>query len=198
MSVTYKVGNKDQKIEIKTVKSREKLEVPNRPDLDLIEITDGEYKYPIKYLNGAWKITTINDSEWYNYDNGIWATVLVSNKEKLVGDIVSELDENDIIRLWVPRFEYNPTPSNQDGYKANFLYKNTNKLIANENGTTKIENGALSVPGNFTISQNQVKKELTGIWISKGNLQEDPYKYLNKTKYKLDETKYDGKLWENL
>ena len=198
MSVTYKVGNKDQKIEIKTVKSREKLEVPNRPDLDLIEITEGEYKYPIKYLNGAWKITTINDSEWYNYDNGIWATVLVSNKEKLVGDIVSELDENDIIRLWVPRFEYNPTPSNQDGYKANFLYKNTNKLIANENGATKIENGALSVPGNFTISQNQVKKELTGIWISKGNLQEDPYKYLNKTKYKLDETKYDGKLWENL
>lgn len=53
--------------------------------------------------------------------NGIWATVLVSNKEKLVGDIVSELDENDIIRLWVPRFEYNPTSSNQDGYKANFL-----------------------------------------------------------------------------
>lgn len=198
MSVTYKVGNKDQKIEIKTVKSREKLEVPNRPDLYLIEITDGEYKYPIKYLNGAWKITTINDSEWYNYNNGIWATVLVSNKEKLVGDIVSELDENDIIRLWVPRFEYNPTPSNQDGYKVNFLYKNTNKLIANENGTTKIENGALSVPGNFTISQNQTKKELTGIWISKGNLQEDPYKYLNKTKYKLDETKYDGKLWKNL
>ena len=33
MSVTYKLGDKDQTIEIKTAKSREKLEVPNKPNV---------------------------------------------------------------------------------------------------------------------------------------------------------------------
>lgn len=193
MSVTYKLGNKDQKIEMKTVKAREKLEVPNKPDLDLIEIGEGTYyKYPIKYSNGTWKITTINDAEWYNYDNGMWATVLVSDKEMTVGDIVTELNEN--IRLWVPRFKYTENSNNGTNYIVNFLYKNTNEQIVNENGKTKIDKGELGeTPDNFT--NGEIK--LTGIWIEKESLQTNPYLYLNNSKYKLDETKYNGKLWQN-
>lgn len=51
-------------------------------------------------------------------------------------------------------------------------YKNTNKLIANENGANR--KWSIITPGNFTISQNQVKKELTGIGFQKGNFTRRP------------------------
>lgn len=186
MSVTYNLGNKNQKIEMKTAKTKEKLEVPNRPELDFIQITEGQYKYAIKYVNENWKVTSKNDADWYNYDKGMWATVLITSEPKSIGDAVSNADGS--IRLWIPRFEYNP---NSSGYEVNFLYKNTNKQIVNENGTTKIIDRTLEkVPETFT-NQGQ---DLTGVWITEGSLNSDPYKFFNKSKYKLDEEKY-SKIW---
>lgn len=188
MSVEYKLGDKKQEIEMKTTKAREKLEVPNIPDLALLAITEGQYKYPIKYVNGNWKVTSKNDLEWYNYNKGMWGTVLVTNGQKVIGDIVTKDDGN--IKLWIPRFEYNSNPSSDGTYQINFLYKNTNKQIASENGITKIVERQLdTIPTNFT------NEKITGLWIEKGDLGVDPYLYFNNSKYKLDNTKYDGILW---
>ena len=104
MSVTYKLGDKDQTIEIKTAKSREKLEVPNKPDLDKIAITEGQYIYPIKYANGNWKVTSKDDTNWYDYDRGLWGTVVVTTTQKSIGDVITYADGT--IYLWIPRFEY--------------------------------------------------------------------------------------------
>lgn len=190
MSVTYKLGEKEQKIEMKTAKSREKFENPNRPDLDLLN--EEKNKYPIKYVEGQWKIATINDADWYNYDDGIWATVLVTEEQKVIGDIVTK--DDGTIYLWIPRFEYNPNPQNETGYKVNFLYKNTEKIITKGgNGETMLEgrefgqiNDSIPFTGN-----------VTGVWILESQLDDDPYLYFNNTecKYHLNSKIYEGKLW---
>ncbi|MGN1303147.1 MAG: hypothetical protein ACI4VO_05940 [Clostridia bacterium] len=192
MSVTYKLGDKDQTIEIKTAKSREKLEVPNKPDLDKIAIIEGQYIYPIKYANGNWKVTSKDDTNWYDYNRGLWGTVVVTTTQKSIGDVITYADGT--IYLWVPRFEYTPNPNSEDKYVVNFLYKNTNKRIVVKEGITKIEDRELksvedSIPNEFIQNKN------TGVWIIKRDLIHDPYLFLNKSKYKLDDAKYSGKLW---
>lgn len=194
MSITYKLGEKEQKIEMKTAKSREKFENPNRPDLDLLILEENKYKYPIKYVEGQWKIATINDADWYNYDDGIWATVLVTEEQKVIGDIVTK--DDGTIYLWIPRFEYNPNPKNEQGYKVNFLYKNTEKKITtkDENGITKLEER------DFSKEDNSIPSEfnnVTGVWILRSNLESDPYLYFNNTEceYHLNSKIYEGKLW---
>lgn len=192
MSVTYKLGDKDQTIEIKTAKSREKLEVPNKPDLDKIAIIEGQYIYPIKYANGNWKVTSKDDTNWYDYNRGLWGTVVVTTTQKSIGDVITYADGT--IYLWIPRFEYNPNPNSEDKYVVNFLYKNTNKRIVVKEGITRIEDRELksvkdSIPNEFIQNEN------TGVWITKGDLSHDPYLFLNKSKYKLDDAKYSGKLW---
>ena len=179
MSVTYKLGDKDQTIEIKTAKSREKLEVPNKPDLDKIAITEGQYIYPIKYANGNWKVTSKDDTNWYDYDRGLWGTVVVTTTQKSIGDVITYADGT--IYLWVPRFEYTPNPNSEDKYVVNFLYKNTNKRIVVKEGITKIEDRELksvedSIPNEFIQNKN------TGVWIIKRDLIHDPYLFLNKSK----------------
>ena len=192
MSVTYKLGDKDQTIEIKTAKSREKLEVPNKPDLDKIAITEGQYIYPIKYVNGNWEVTSKDDTNWYDYDRGLWGTAVVTTTPKSIGDVITYADGT--IYLWVPRFEYTPNPNSEDKYVVNFLYKNTNKRIVVKEGITKIEDRELksvedSIPNEFIQNKN------TGVWIIKRDLIYDPYLFLNKSKYKIDNAKYSGKLW---
>ena len=192
MSVTYKLGDKDQTIEIKTEKSREKLEVPNKPDLDKIAITEGQYIYPIKYVNGNWEVTSKDDTNWYDYNRGLWGTVVVTTTQKSIGDVITYADGT--IYLWVPRFEYTPNPNSEDKYVVNFLYKNTNKRIVVKEGITKIEDRELksvedSIPNEF------IQNKDTGVWIIKRDLIYDPYLFLNKSKYKIDNAKYSGKLW---
>ena len=182
MTVTYKLGNKGQKVEMTTAKSREKLEIPNKPDLDLLVVQEGKNKYSIKYQNGIWKVTNVNDASWYNYNNGIWGTILVTEEQKIVGDVVKK--EDGTIYLWIPRFAYSTT----DTTSIEFLYKNTNNQIIDNEGTTKIETTQLTTPTIFS--------EKNGVWITKENLTEEPYTYFQ-NKYALDTAKYDGKLWES-
>lgn len=194
MSVTYKLGDKDQTIEIKTAKSREKLEVPNKPNLDKLAITERQYIYPIKYVNENWKVTSKDDTNWYDYNRGLWGTVVVTTTQKSIGDVITKTDGT--IYLWVPRFEYSPNPNSEDKYVVNFLYKNTNKRIVVKEGITRIEDRELksvkdSIPNKFIQNEN------TGVWITKGDLSHDPYLFLNKSKYKLDNAKYSGKLWQS-
>lgn len=192
VSVTYKLGDKDQTIEIKTAKSREKLEVPNKPNLDKLAITERQYIYPIKYVNENWKVTSKDDTNWYDYNRGLWGTVVVTTTQKSIGDVITKTDGT--IYLWVPRFEYSPNPNSEDKYVVNFLYKNTNKRIVVKEGITRIEDRELKSVKD-SIHNEFIQNENTGVWITKGDLSHDPYLFLNKSKYKLDDAKYSGKLW---
>ena len=103
VNVKYKLGNKTKDINMKTAKARETLETPNKPDLSQITTSQGEYVYPIKYANNRWQVVS-DDTNWYNYENGVWASVLIAKTQKQIGDSVAE--EDGTIKLWIPRFAY--------------------------------------------------------------------------------------------
>lgn len=187
VEVHYKLGNKTKEIKMKTAKSRESLETPNKPDLSQIINNEGQYVYPIKYADSKWQVVSEHDSNWYNYENGIWATILISNTQKQIGDNITE--EDGTIKLWVPRFGY----LSSDTGTIEFLYKNTNEKITVNNGITKIE----SKNENCIVTEevfNPTSGSLTGVWITKNDLTSAPYSILNESKYKLVSNIYD-KLW---
>lgn len=187
VNVKYKLGNKTKEINMKTAKARETLETPNKPELSQITTAQEEYVYPIKYANNKWQVISSDDSNWYNYENGVWASVLIAKTQKQIGDSVTE--EDGTIKLWIPRFAY----LSSDASSVEFLYKNTNKKIEVENEITEIkEKTAGSIVNDEAF--NPASGSLTGIWITKEDLTSQPYSILNESKYKLTTDIYNN-LW---
>lgn len=106
IKVNYKLGNKDQQIEIKKIKKRESLKVPNIPDLSIIEINENEKAYPIKKVNENYVVCNENEIGWYNYEGNNSAKVGISaNLNLKEGDIFTV--ESNTIYEWIPRYASN-------------------------------------------------------------------------------------------
>lgn len=187
VNVKYKLGNKTKEINMKTAKARESLETPNKPELSQITTSQEEYVYPIKYANNKWQVISSEDSNWYNYENGVWASVLIAKTQKQVGDSITE--EDGTIKLWIPRFAY----LSSDASSIEFLYKNTNKKIEVTNEITQIKE---KTEGSIVNDEafNPVSGSLTGIWVTKEDLTNQPYSILNESKYQLKTDIYNN-LW---
>ena len=131
MTVTYKLSSKEQSITMTRIKKREVLLTPNKPDLTMIELEEDEVVYPIKRISNAWVVTDSYDSNWYNYQNGIWAVVIITEDELSVGDKI--LFDNYDSLIWVPRYAYKPASEESADYK--FTYQATESYIdQNEEG----------------------------------------------------------------
>lgn len=187
VNVKYKLGNKTKEINMKTAKARESLETPNKPELSQITTSQEEYVYPIKYANNKWQVISSEDSNWYNYENGVWASVLIAKTQKQIGDSITE--EDGTIKLWIPRFAY----LSSDASSIEFLYKNTNKKIEVTNEITQIKE---KTEGSIVNDEafNPVSGSLTGIWVTKEDLTNQPYSILNESKYQLKTDIYNN-LW---
>lgn len=164
MTVEYSIGNKQQKIDMKTIKKREKLETPNIPDMNSIELKDEEKVYPVKTINEEFIVCNKNDSNWYNYQNGKGARVLITKSGLKEGDKISKgnIDLIGTSYLWIPRYAYGSN-------KVIFLYGNSNKYIKNINGYdsfTEIDKNSYTIPSDFVLNQNN----LDGIWVNNSNL----------------------------
>ena len=120
MSVIYKLNGKDQTISMSRIKKREDLTVPNRPNIDSIEKEETENIYPIKYTNGIWKVTNVNDANWYNYQNGNWAAITKTTETLEIG-AEANIEYTGVL-VWVPRYAYN---NNQ----VEFLFQTTDKYV---------------------------------------------------------------------
>ena len=151
MSVTYKLGGKDQTVEMKRIKSREKLISPNKPDLSLVPLEAGENAYPIKEINGNYVVCNQNDSNWYNYQNNKEAKVIVTTSELKVGDALSETDTK--IYKWIPRYATNT------GEDIKYLYSNTDKYVGEQEGYEKL----LNLDEGYTVD-TEYFGDTTGIW----------------------------------
>lgn len=160
MKVSYKLGNKDQVIEMKKVKQREILETPNRPNLSMINLQEGEKLYPIKNINNEWKVCDQRDNTWYNYENGNWAIVFKTTKDLEIGEQidVNNLAENETIYAWIPRYAYDSTNN-----KITFLYSNSNKFVQVIEGSSTLEQMDENL---YTVSQDfsSAGKAVEGIW----------------------------------
>lgn len=159
MKVKYKLGNKDQEIEMKRIKTRENLVTPNAPDISLLNV-EGNI-YPIKFINNKWKVCDERDATWYDYTAGYWATVIVTSNFYNIDDDI-DINSSDIeIYKWIPRFAYNSTNAS-----IKFLYKNTNNYVENTDSGYASLNAISAddeVVGNFINGE----ENLLGIWVSK-------------------------------
>lgn len=111
---------------------------------------------PIKYKNGGWVNVSepwYNDSEWYDYESGIWANAQLSDGTKYV---------------WIPRFTYK-------------IENGEVSIKWSDNKEDDISNGYLRHPAfyfgeylggdtsensNF-VERNGTRNEITGFWLQK-------------------------------
>ncbi len=154
MSVTYKLGGKDQIVEIKRIKSRETLVTPNKPELSLITLVEGERIYPIKEMNGNYVVCNSNDSNWYNYEENKPAQVVVTTTELAIGDTVNSTDDNIKIYKWTPRYA-----ENSEG-DIKYLYSNTNKYVGEQEGYQKL----ISLEDDYFVDEKFNANNSSGIW----------------------------------
>ena len=153
---------------------------PNKPQLSAGMI-------PIKYENGNWIITTEDDPNWYNYEDGKMATIMLNNgkyqseqavnmQDKLIAQSGTLLNENEMgtTFVWIPRFAYNE-----------ILYLKATSSIAGEYITSDL----------FTYKASGANAEdiaLRGIWIEKEsklgdvtssfNMEDNAYGIISNTK----------------
>lgn len=163
MTVTYKLGNKEQKIEMKTSKSRENFETPNKPSLKMLEIEEGYNLYPIKKANEDWIICDEKDNYWYNYKWGNWALAIMTEDEYSIGDEIdiytlTDLQDVEKVYVWIPRYAYNSSNNSIE-----FLFSNSNNYIEKVeeyNNIVPINTSEYTIPNEFSNGQEQ----LIGIW----------------------------------
>lgn len=158
MTVKYKLGNKEQEITLKKIKSREKLVKINKPILDLLKIENGQKIYPIKTINNNSVVCYQNDKDWYNYMGGKIAKVVVTDKELEEGDILT--DEDLEIYQWIPRY------AEDSESNIKFLYRNTNKYVAEKDGYEKLIDleEEYEVNSLFINNTGEELVQLAGVW----------------------------------
>jgi len=84
---------------------------------------------PVKWNGTNWVITTVQDTEWYDYQNKQWANVML--QAELTYDENKNVTSSGSMYVWIPRYAYQIT----HGYHTNevgeiqtvFLQGNSNK-----------------------------------------------------------------------
>lgn len=158
VTINYKVGNRNQEISVYRIKSRENIEIPNKPVLGIVKeqlnIDDeNSIIYPVKYENENYIICTEDDINWYKYNINNpqisnTAKIIISDEELIVGDIVPE---EYIVFEWIPRYVQD-TEEN-----VFFLFSNSNNYIeTNEQGYNILVDSGLDA--------DQMFQNYTGLW----------------------------------
>lgn len=129
ITVKYNIGNDEQNLTMTKVKAKENLITPNEPDISTLNVAEGMKIYPVKHIGESWYVTNPeNDTTWYNYENGYWATIFVSKKSFEEGQQILVTDLGDYY-VWIPKYAYDST----DESNIKFLYQDTNQFV-NEQG----------------------------------------------------------------
>lgn len=144
ITVKYNVANEEKSLTMEKIKARENLITPNAPNISQLEVAEGEKIYPIKYKENNWYVTNSEvDTAWYNYQNGYWATVLVTEIYLDEGERIP-IDVMGDYYIWIPKYAYN----NSNNLDTAFIYKDTNCYVNAEGNLEEIdENTATIVEG---------------------------------------------------
>ena len=155
VNIQYKVGKKDETLEMQKIKKKEILTIPNKP-----VVLDG--LTPVKYIQIVKNVyseedktykkevekklveTTEKDQDWYDYSNKKWAMA------------IKDSNKSDIY-VWIPRFAYHLTDSNSD---IRFIYSNGERYV-DENGDLKSLN---ELGSSYTIPTDDFDV-YTGFWV---------------------------------
>ena len=160
MRVTYKLGSKEQKVEMKKIKARDNLITPNKPDLSLLTVEASYRIYPIKKVEDKWKVCNENDISWYNYEVGNWALVIQTKRDLSQQEEIDpgSLESGETFYAWIPRYAYNNTDRS-----VRFLYSNSDNYIETDGDYKKVvevDSSKYTIPTDFSTGG----KKLTGVW----------------------------------
>ena len=148
VTVGYTIGEKGHAITLRKNKQKETFVVPNIPKLE-------NNMVPVKAIkNGnskTYKQTTVQDEQWYNYNQKKWALAVLNT----VGDVIKKED----LYVWIPRFAY----SLNDNTNIKFLDSNTNKYVTASGNLEEITN-AYAVDNEFSTNNGYWAKivEISG------------------------------------
>lgn len=200
--IYYNIFGKSYSLQMDTLIEREKIEEVNAPIINNeyfgslnIDIDDYEI-IPIRYSYEAnsYVVTTVGDSDWYNYSSKEWAKVLVFAKEGYVqksmfidnnGNVSKKincngtvLDLNNYMYVWIPNFSmkdnetYFRYAAGKNAIKLDYLYE-AEKYLYFYSVSDEIEN----------ISPTCSFDGIYGIWRNVIDVEDEYYKCFNNTKY---------------
>lgn len=137
VAVKYKSNNTYKTISLSSVKEKELIDMTNNPDFSLIpgyNPNDGtKYYYPVvkDETNSSYKVTSTEDINWFDYEEGKYALVCVSSSNINVGETASA-----DVYVWIPRFVVDS--SKTDASAIQFLYGSSDyKITFNSYSGTK-------------------------------------------------------------
>lgn len=214
--ITFSVGDKEEKIDFKTVKVREVIDETNEPNTDYLttdEILSYDMNfYPIKYLESskAYIKTNKTDSSWYNYSNKEWATVIVSKKAeseifdingKFVGQINTDKEDDNYTEkfVWIPRFFTQTITENSEEkdifYAFAYLASGSNKIVSEKLDSVTGNVSTLNI-NTFEMDVNAsetIFNDKSGKWVSCEIVDEEKQKtgiQIDEAATLLNESKY--------
>ena len=143
VTIEYNVSKKTHTLTLSKNKAKEKLKVPNFPELteDLIPI-----KVQRDNNKSVYKVTNTTDEYWYNYNSKKWA--LATEKQKINSTISTE-----DLYVWIPRYAYNP--QNND---IKFLYGEKNQIVDSSGNLQNISN-------NYVVDNKFTNEDARGYWV---------------------------------
>lgn len=194
MIIEFNVGDRTEKIDFQTVKTREIIGEANPPETDDLlasGILQSEmYYYPVKYLDNLEVYVKVseNDSSWYDYSNKKWATVIVSKQVedeifdingKFIGTINTEKDDAKYTErfVWIPRFFKKTVDSVDNFYAFSYLGTGNSKIVDIVLDSKKGDNSSTLNINTYTqITTDEISKgvstdttnfnEKSGKWVS--------------------------------
>lgn len=145
---------------------------------------------PINYQNGTWVVANSNNNDkdnlWYDYNNSLWANMVVVKDSTKYSEVGTTIDNNDVLGyfVWIPRFRYklwNAEEKVTDSYDA----YNKGISIVFESNLNEVTNTA----NNTYITHPAFENGLKGFWISKYEISKDNdlYRFVPNTDSYKDE-----------
>ncbi len=146
-------------------------------------LTDG--MIPIKWNNTNWEICSVEDPDWYDYQNKNWANIMLSDgtykdgENAEIGQIIN-INELGSMFVWIPRYSYsineykvnkNGEGSTQEIFDINFLMGKSNVdefdiTYATDYDIDLVTAGE-KTPSIIHPAFNFDGKEITGFWTAK-------------------------------
>lgn len=174
--VTYRMGNNT-----KTATSR-RLKIREQQAKDSLGISPklAEGMIPVKYIEqeGYWQVTDSTDPEWFDYQKGKWANIMLSDGSNVDSATGKVLKEGSMF-VYIPRFAYKIENSNYHtgtGGQVKIKFLNANNTCKDGSNITIQTSANSSVSEIATNSTTDYilhpaftwsTTALEGIWVAK-------------------------------
>lgn len=175
VKITYTVGK-----EIKTIESK-RIKTIDSTHTDSLGITPklGQGMIPVKYQenDGYWQVTTASDPEWFNYEKGKWANVMLQDEIEM-DSTTGQITRAGSMFVYIPRFAYQMEKTNYHTSTAgkisikfielNNKCKDGSNITIEDATNSSVAGTAKNATTNFIVHPAfKESNNLEGFWVAK-------------------------------